>query len=166
MSPLFIAHLIADFLLQPKWLADWKVKSLGGVIVHSLIHGLVLFALLLPNRMPLWLAIVVLAILHGVIDQVKISYQNKNGEEEFGFSLDQFAHFIILAAVSRLFRFPIVFWQSEAGQGILFLFVFLSFGIAWFNLVIKQSRELKSTAQTLLRFGSLVIVFGLFSIGS
>lgn len=90
---LFLAHLIGDFLLQPKsWVAE-KEKKKGKspkIYLHFLIHGLLVLILL---GMDYWTLAVCAMIVHGVIDLLKIYFQKKSNRV-FSFFADQLAHLV------------------------------------------------------------------------
>lgn len=67
---LLLAHLIADYPLQTKWMVKAK-NHLPGLTLHVAIHYVVLF-LLSGNAYPfIWPYLVVLALIHFSIDFIK-----------------------------------------------------------------------------------------------
>lgn len=139
MLPLYIAHLIGDFLLQPAWLVNLKMRRSVGVIIHAIIHAIVMGILVMPERSGAFLTIGLIALLHGVIDQIKISYS-------ISFLLDQLAHFGIITATLLLpsFLYPTspAFWKTENGITVLLLLAFFSVGMGMWNLTQKSSRKM------------------------
>lgn len=97
---LIIAHLISDFLLQPKKLVDWKIKSKWGTFVHVLIHTAVGFIVLSPFLINGYyqLIYVILGInfMHFWIDEAKINYALTHDNKVKPFLIDQLLHFIVL----------------------------------------------------------------------
>jgi hypothetical protein len=88
---LLLAHLIGDFLLQPKsWVTEKEKKKASSlkVYIHFLIHGLLILILLGFNY---WHLALSLMVLHGVIDLVKLYFQ-KNKNRVYWFFADQTAH--------------------------------------------------------------------------
>lgn len=163
MNPLFASHIIADFLLQPKWLASWKEKHFSGVLLHALIHALVMSVLLLPNQPRIFVMIFFIAAFHAVIDQLKISYQKKQTSFAPAFFLDQIAHFaIIIAAIFLFGATPMPFWRGEAGVGVLSLLFFFSFVIGFWHLAHLEKLSLQNLRQKTLMFILLVVVFAMF----
>ena len=161
MNPLFTAHLIGDFLLQPTWLVGLKTKKLIGVVFHSIVHLVVMGVLLMPRSPQVFALILGIALLHGLIDSIKIRYQKKQRHDGFvmGFMLDQAAHLgVILVSIHFFPSFPAL-WKSEAGKGILFLLAFYSFSMAWRNLLrLKQIGQ----SGTALLFLLIAVTFLMF----
>ena len=91
---LFLAHLIGDFLLQPaSWVKVKERKKLGAwqLYVHVLLHGLLI--LLITWNLQFWKWALLIAVVHLIIDSLKILLQNKaNGR--LLFFIDQAFHFI------------------------------------------------------------------------
>jgi hypothetical protein len=91
---LFLAHLIGDFLLQPaSWVKAKERKKLGAwqLYVHVLLHGLLI--LLITWNLQFWKWALLIAVVHLIIDSLKILLQNKaNGR--LLFFIDQAFHFI------------------------------------------------------------------------
>ncbi len=98
---LLLAHLIGDFLLQPKsWITEKekkKAKSLK-VYIHFLIHGFLIIILIGINYWDLALS---LTLIHGVIDLGKLYFQKNNNRVVWLFA-DQIAH---LSAIVGLWYF-------------------------------------------------------------
>ena len=63
-----IAHLIADYLLQNKWMALNKGSKLLPIILHTLIYGICM-GIAFPSIIPI---IVVIACLHGLVDRYSL----------------------------------------------------------------------------------------------
>lgn len=167
MHPLFIAHLVADFLLQPKWLAEWKEKKNAGIAVHAAIHGVVMALFILPNTLNAALAILGITLLHGIVDSLKIKYQTKMKEPDFPFMLDQIIHWGVLAAAIFYAPLPALqFWSSEAGLGILILLAFYSFVLAWWNLYNSKLYRPTNWPERIKLFAMLAATFSLFFAGS
>lgn len=160
MNALFLSHLIADFLLQPTQLALWKQRHVGGVIVHSAIHGIFLALVLLPKNGATFFIIFAIAALHGIIDQAKIHFHRTHGEKPFAvsFLLDQLAHFAVLFAASFALPGTPDFWRAENFIGSLLLLTFFSFGLALWNL----NAQVKTCKLWVSRCLMLAFVFAIF----
>jgi len=97
---LLFAHLVADFVLQPKALVKWKFKSWKGTAFHALVHFFTGFLLLFPY-LPSWKVLgVILAVsgAHFLIDTVKIHKEKHGGNFLLYFLVDQTAHFATILA--------------------------------------------------------------------
>lgn len=91
---LFQAHLIGDFLLQPaSWVKEKEEKKLGAwqLYIHALLHGLLI--LLLMWNWQFWKWALIIALVHLIIDSLKILLQN-NANRRLLFFIDQALHFI------------------------------------------------------------------------
>lgn len=166
MNPLFAAHLIADFLLQPRALVMWKERTFSGIAFHALVHAAVMLVFMHSVQRDLVLLVLVIAILHGAIDGIKIHFQRRAQNFELLFFLDQMLHAAILIGAVMLFPFMPVFWKTEAGVGILLLSYFFSFSMAWWNLLRIEKFPLKNGSARLRRFLILILVFLAFIVPS
>jgi hypothetical protein len=97
---LFIAHIIADFFLQPaKWVENKKRKRIKSIplIYHAVTHGLLAYLLVFDwKNIGLPIAIM---IIHWLIDVFKV-YQKSNF---FWFVFDQVLHLVSLIVLWALF---------------------------------------------------------------
>jgi len=94
---LFLAHIIGDFLLQPKrWVIQKEVKKAasGFLYLHILIHFL-LIILLLWN-IEYWKIALIIAVSHYVIDLLKIYATPLFKNKSIPFFIDQFLHIAVL----------------------------------------------------------------------
>jgi len=94
---LFLAHIIGDFLLQPKrWVIQKEVKKAasGFLYLHILIHFL-LIILLLWN-IEYWKIALIIAVSHYVIDLLKIYATPLFKNKSIPFFIDQFLHIVVL----------------------------------------------------------------------
>lgn len=157
MNPIFIAHLIADFLLQPTWLVKWKKENAKGIIVHALIHATILAALIIPQTFFAFAVISIIAFTHGIIDHIKISLPKKSFERAF--TLDQIVHAVILLLAMRFLSFNFNFWNSLNGILILSILAFFSFGIGIWNLMHIKSYPIYNFAQKATRIFTVSIIF-------
>lgn len=106
---LFLAHLIGDFLLQPKSWVSEKEKRRGKspkIYLHFLIHGLLILILL---GMGYWTLALCAMLVHGVIDLAKI-YLQKDTNRPLWFFADQIAHLISLTLAGY------IWFESDLGQ--------------------------------------------------
>lgn len=103
---LILAHLIGDFLLQPKsWVREKGKKKIASpkLYLHVLIHGLLIFLLLWDLNY--WLLVLLLMFSHWVIDVVKVYLQKANNNVS-SFFLDQALHVAVIAILWIVFFEP------------------------------------------------------------
>lgn len=105
MSPwlyLLLAHLIADFVLQPYELVQLKRQPIG-LAIHVGIHGAVMVVLAAPILPRWWVIIPIVMLLHYGVDAMKMGYGRGHGPRAFVlFLLDQGVHMLVLAAAVLL----------------------------------------------------------------
>lgn len=157
MNPIFIAHLIADFLLQPTWLVKWKEKNANGTILHAFIHAAILASLIIPQTFFAIAIILIIALTHGIIDHIKISLPKKSFEPAFLF--DQAVHAAILLFAMRFLPFNSIFWNSSNGILTLSILIFFSFGIGLWNLMHIKNYPVYNFAQKTTRTFAVTLTF-------
>ncbi|WP_428231716.1 DUF3307 domain-containing protein [Flavobacterium sp.] len=101
---LLLAHLLGDFIWQPKsWVADKETRKHKSIYLylHILLHG-VLAAILVGEFQFIPYAILI-AVTHGIIDLIKLNFQ-KTKTKRTWFVADQIAHILVLIAVVYLYK--------------------------------------------------------------
>lgn len=96
-TKLFLAHIIGDFLLQPKrWVIQKEAKKAasGFLYLHILIHFLIIILLLWDIEY--WKIALVIALSHYVIDLFKIYVTPLFKNKSIPFFIDQFLHIVVL----------------------------------------------------------------------
>ena len=99
-----LAHLVADFVLQPYWLVVRKQRW-DGLLIHG---GIVLACMLLlpladPAALALWPAMLAITGVHIAADRWKVRYGNRiPGPPIIPFLLDQVIHVTTLGVVLGL----------------------------------------------------------------
>ena len=104
---LILAHLVADFILQPEELYQLKVRSFLGQFLHVLIHGLVSLIFLYPylNTPQIWFFVAGLVLVHLAQDLIKYSVTKKDPANTFVyFMADQLCHVLV---ISTIFLLPV-----------------------------------------------------------
>lgn len=102
---LFLAHLIADYPLQPDRLVAAK-KHFPGLAIHVSIQWIVMTLLTWPWRSILWPYILAIAIFHFVIDYFKVILGKKKPEWVIApYLWDQPLHWLSLIIVC--------YWMSQ-----------------------------------------------------
>ena len=92
---LLLAHIIADFFLQTKWMVEGKEnggkRSMRMLTLHSIIHSLM--AYLIVGDWSLWYIAIVIFVTHFIIDWCKIMFRGKSVS---AFLIDQLSHVVVL----------------------------------------------------------------------
>lgn len=105
---LLFAHFVGDFVLQPKsWVVnkeEYKARS-PKLYLHILLHGLLVLVVLWD--LSYWLLALAVAILHGVIDLVKLYAQKPESKAKW-FLIDQGMHLAVLALLWSNWFYPTI----------------------------------------------------------
>ncbi|WP_452223541.1 DUF3307 domain-containing protein [Lacinutrix chionoecetis] len=136
---LVLAHLIGDFVLQPKkWIEhkfDKKHKS-KYLYFHILIHFLALVLVLQANFKDYWLGIIIITVSHYIIDLLKLHINNAKNTRWLFFA-DQLAHVLILVLVTGIyFGNPLELGIVFTSKTIVFI-TFLLFATSMASVVMK-----------------------------
>jgi len=89
---LLIAHLLGDFFFQSdSWVKEKEVKKLRSpkLYFHVLVHGILLFLLIWD--LDFWPSILILMLSHGLIDAIKLIFQQPSTKRIWFFA-DQLLH--------------------------------------------------------------------------
>lgn len=124
---LLLAHLLGDFLLQPtSWVLDKESKKHKSIYlyIHTAIHGIL--AWILVGEMAFGWFAMVLALLHGCIDFLKLYFQKPKTKRNW-FVADQTLHLVVIVLIISFYKnltidfevFNNAFWIITTG--ILFL---------------------------------------------
>jgi hypothetical protein len=103
---LLLAHLLGDFALQPaSWVADKEQKTYKSayLYLHILIHGLLAWILSGISQFGIYAAL--LAIVHGIIDILKLTLQKPNTKRGW-FIADQLLHLLVIVGIAVLWSGP------------------------------------------------------------
>lgn len=101
---LLLAHLLGDFVLQPdKWVKDKEEKKHRSLylFLHILLHGLLAWAIVWKSDFVVYA--ILLAVLHGAIDWIKLKFQKKKTKRGW-FIADQILHLIAIAGIALLYN--------------------------------------------------------------
>lgn len=162
MNPLFIAHLMGDYLLQPGWLVRLKEQRMLGIVIHASVHLVTMALLAWTLDWRVWAGLLVIAITHGAIDTTKVHLQKNAKTFSTGYLLDQLAHLGIMTSVLLLVRVNNTFWTTHDGIVLLSLLAFVSCGLALYNLTNIQKFPTDSMGKKLLRVVVILTAFGVF----
>jgi hypothetical protein len=109
---LLCGHILGDFYLQTKVMAEKKEKSLKWVILHGIFYFATCFFVLLPVfSRTLGLVVIMMGLIHLFIDIIKFSVLNlftKKNKKSYGiernaFFIDQVYHIITLLVICYWF---------------------------------------------------------------
>lgn len=112
----FLAHLIADFALQPLWLVRRK-RHWDGLSIHVGLVLICMLALMLvePLTRPLWPAMLAISVIHFGADWWKVNQADRLFRPPFvPFLLDQGIHAATLALVLSVVLPPELAWLPAA----------------------------------------------------
>jgi hypothetical protein len=97
-----LAHLVADFVLQPYELVKLKERPIG-LGIHSGIHTLLMAMIAAPFLPRWWIIVPLIGVIHYLIDEVKVKLGYHDGPVSFiVFLADQAVHFGVLAVAVAL----------------------------------------------------------------
>jgi hypothetical protein len=105
---LFLAHLLADYPLQPNWLVSKKTRW-GFLAIHALIQFLtsiiIVWIFYSTTGLSTWPYLLLLAGIHLTIDTIKNLLSRKRSNwVKIPYLLDQFLHFISIMVISLLIQ--------------------------------------------------------------
>ena len=103
---LILAHLVGDFVLQPKsWVEEKEQKGIKSLkfFLHGLIHGALVWLVLWNFRY--WTLALAVAIVHIAIDAAKVYFQ-KNSHKTRWFLIDQLLHVATIVVLWYIFFAP------------------------------------------------------------
>jgi len=145
---LYLAHLIADFVLQVDELYKLKIKGHLGHILHVATYFVVSLVLVIPylGYPVIWVLLIVATIIHYIQDSIKYSLQSNPKIAFHCFFIDQIGHFLVTALI---FLFPVsqvilgfpnyprldAFYLSNQWTIFLILYITVTFGgsYLWYN---------------------------------
>jgi hypothetical protein len=103
---LIIAHLIGDFLLQPKaWVLDIDIKKIRSkkLYFHLLIHGVLV--LILFWQIDYWQLALIIILIHGFLEIIKLYFQQENKKGSW-FIINQVLHGLSIYLIGLLWNQP------------------------------------------------------------
>ena len=111
-----LAHLVADFVLQPFWLVQRKQRW-DGLLIHGAIVLACMLALPLLDRaaLALWPLMLLITAVHVAADRWKVRFGDRIPGPPIGpFMLDQLIHFATLCGVLSLVLPSAQVWGLDA----------------------------------------------------
>jgi hypothetical protein len=136
---LLLAHLIGDFVLQPKKWVKHKIKNKHKskyLYFHTLVHLLALALVLQGNFKDYWLGFIIIIISHYIIDVIKL-HLNNNKNTRWLFFADQLAHLIILIIVTGIYFGDSMQLSTIFTSNTLILITFLIIATSMASIVMK-----------------------------
>ncbi|MCH7412290.1 DUF3307 domain-containing protein [Belliella sp. R4-6] len=103
---LLFAHLIGDFVLQPKsWVQEKEKKKARSpkLYIHFLIHGLLILLVLWDIQC--WFLAMLIVVIHGLIDFTKLYLQKKKNKTKW-FVIDQVLHLFSILLLWLIWEKP------------------------------------------------------------
>lgn len=134
---LILAHLIGDFILQPKkWVKEKEKKKLKSLKLyfHIAIHFLLLF--LIVWDLSFWSLLVTIGLSHFVIDAIKLVFQNKKTRRRW-FFIDQLLHIVSIFIAYYIFTNATFSIASIDKENVLLLATCLLFLTQPVSIIMK-----------------------------
>lgn len=120
---LLLAHIIGDFLLQPRsWVVEKervKARSIK-LYVHFTLHGVLMFLLLWGVEHASM--VIAITISHGIIDTIKL-YAQKPINKPKWFLFDQFLHIVSIVGLWAYFTIPEVHFINFINNPVVLTYV-------------------------------------------
>ena len=110
---LLLAHILGDFFLQPNsWVTEKEKNKLKSIklYLHIAIHIALIFIVF--ASFTVWKVALVIGALHGIIDAIKLLFQNEKTKRVW-FFVDQIMHLLVI----------IICWQYYFYANINFAFL-------------------------------------------
>ena len=98
---LLFAHLLGDFVFQKgEWVKQKEKKKWrsGKLVLHVLVHGVLVFLVLLTEDIQqYWWILPVILVTHWIIDAMKLQFQDRKSKaKKWWFIGDQAAHVMVI----------------------------------------------------------------------
>lgn len=147
---LIIAHLLADFLFQTDKINTGKKKGISSGVfwIHILIVGATTYLLL--GQWSNWYLPLIVMILHGGIDYIKIRLSGDK-ENVWLYAADQFFHLLTIVAVwsffysqsiLKLLQLPMEALRDEKALIVLIAFLIVTYPIGYLiGMFTQQWRQ-------------------------
>lgn len=122
-----LAHVLGDFVLQPKSLVEKRKVHITYLLLHVAVHATVMVLVFSQTLSTHWQGIVFIMATHLGIDSLKIWYEHKWPTKPFrAFVIDQSLHLLMIATV-MIYYFPDYFQQLVlwSPANLLYILTFL-----------------------------------------
>ncbi|WP_166334206.1 DUF3307 domain-containing protein [Sphingobacterium chungjuense] len=108
-----LAHVLGDFVLQPKSLVEKRRVHIKYLLLHVGIHALALLLIFSATLVDHWQGIIFIVATHLAIDSLKIWYEDQWPTKPFkAFVFDQILHLLMISVV-MIFYYPNYFQQLQ-----------------------------------------------------
>lgn len=150
---LILSHLVADFILQPGKLINWKAKSAYGVLFHVVVFFLTALLFLFPYLIywQTWAVIAGISVVHFLSDFTKVKIEKKKESFPLPFITDQLIHLLSLVAggyILELQNFTVIgsrFFEAIYSNWLIwFLIAFVIYVTYVLNVIFMQKAYLTS----------------------
>lgn len=130
---LLLAHLLGDFLLQPRSWVTRRKDNIFYLLLHVLVHVAILSIVLIPFWSDYWPVILAVGCAHLAIDSLKIWWEKLwPYKPVFLFVADQSLHIVALIGIT-FYQFgipPGLLDQLFSDRVVLYLLAFLAVAVA------------------------------------
>ncbi|MCL7987194.1 DUF3307 domain-containing protein [Sphingobacterium sp. lm-10] len=118
-----IAHVLGDFVLQPKSLVEKRKLHIKYLLLHVAVHALMLLVIFSQSLNAYWHGIVFILATHLGIDSLKIWYEHKWPTKPFrAFVVDQLLHLLMIGLVT-IYYYPDYFQQLVLWSPVNLLYI-------------------------------------------
>lgn len=165
---LLTAHFVADFALQPDWMAISKRRSGYILAFHAVVNGATLLLFSWPFGPPIWWPAACLTFLHYWIDWAKCRTDRLfKSVPMLGFLLDQGLHLVSILLVMLGFGLFPADWQAAAwafvekyqAVGFRYLFAYsmsVFFGYVFLKILFIRYAEVQSDDQYVSKYAGML----------
>ncbi|TYR33602.1 DUF3307 domain-containing protein [Sphingobacterium phlebotomi] len=124
---LLLAHLIGDFVLQPKKWVQKRREHIGYLLLHIAIHAALLVVFFIPELSDQWQVILFISCAHLLIDSGKIYFEKKLPRRAFLlFIADQTLHILsLIVVVWYTYGLPIDWETLLSTKNLLYVLAFV-----------------------------------------
>ncbi|WP_316766250.1 DUF3307 domain-containing protein [Pedobacter frigiditerrae] len=156
---LLLAHILGDFFLQPNsWVEEKEKKKLKSAkfYLHIAIHIALIFIVFLSFSV--WKIALVVGVLHGIIDALKLIFQNAK-TKRIWFFVDQLLHIAVILTCWQYYYYATInlhFLQNTKFWLFLMGALFLTSPAAIFIRVIIAKWIPESTTSSLQDAGKFI----------
>lgn len=165
---LILAHLLGDFVLQPKSWVRRRTTHIGYLFLHVTVHAVLLAVFFFSELHTTWYLLSIIVLAHFAIDSLKIWWETKRTHEPIIlFLFDQCLHFAVLGGatlyqydiglqLAQFVSIPVLIYLIAA---VLIVFVTPVFMRVFFSRWDKEHAFHDKQQETLLDAGLVIGIF-------